>query len=124
MAQESKGGPGGVVAGMALIRKLRGSRRWEIACRVALAQTMTPTIRVTDISSAGLELSGPNSRGFDERVRRVAPSVGDAVLLCKPQLAILSNHSQKTAVAYAVRFVVTDRRGEQDRLTSQRKYPN
>src|SRR3954468_8182071 len=94
-------------------------------CRYpAGAQAVTPTIRVSGISSAGLELAGPNSRGFDERVRRLAPSVGDAVLLCKPQLAILSNHSKKTAVAYAVRFVVTHRRGEQDRLTSQRKYPN
>ena len=71
----------------------------------------------------GLELMSPVVPEFDTTVRSLFRGNSDKLLKMKPFLAILSNHSDRTLVAYALKWEIARPAGRQI-TTEQHKYPD
>jgi hypothetical protein len=71
----------------------------------------------------GLDLISPTAPEFDATVRLLFMGDSEELLKLKPFLTILSNHSGRTLVAYAVNWEVVQSAGRRI-TTSQHKYPD
>ena len=71
----------------------------------------------------GLELMSPSVPEFDTAVRSLFRGKSDRLLQMKPFVTILSNHSDRTLVAYALKWEVA-RPGGRLTTTDQHKYPD
>jgi hypothetical protein len=71
----------------------------------------------------GLELMAPTLPEFDATVRSLFRGSSDELLRLKPFLTVLANRRDRTLVAYALKWEVSQR-GQQRVITSQHKYPD
>src|SRR6266511_2265794 len=89
----------------------------------ALRAAMNTTIVATGLEPFGITLKAPNSPDFDARVRAIVPHWVNQALQLKPYVAVLSNTSARTVVAYALSFKCTRSDGTSDVALVQFKYP-
>lgn len=83
---------------------------------------MSPPIHTASWDTEGIRLTSPDSREFDSLIRSLFKGNVEELLKSKSFLVIVSNHSPRTIVAYAMEWAV-----EQDRtqtIRCQFKYPD
>ena len=71
----------------------------------------------------GLELLSPAAAEFDQTVRSLFRGNSDELLKLKPFLTIVTNRSDRTLVAYALKWEIAQRAGRRI-TTTQHKYPD
>jgi hypothetical protein len=81
-------------------------------------------IIIHDFPDAGVSLMPSTARQFDERMAALIPAWSGIAAAVKPCLVILSNHSERTIVAYCVWFEMTDGAGRLQQSFVHFNYPN
>src|ERR1044071_7773258 len=89
------------------------------------ASTMNLQITSDSLDTAGVQLLVANSPTLDERLAAILPSRSvDIVKKLKPYVAIVTNRSKLTLVAYTVLFRATRANGTSDETFVQFKFPD
>jgi hypothetical protein len=83
------------------------------------------TLIVNGLDSAGVELISPHDPKFDSAVTRMlAKRTATVALALKPGLVVVSNHSTRAIVAFALLWKVTSQGGRTDTTAVEFKYPD
>ena len=111
-----------------ILHPATASRFWR-ACVIALTVTpgvltMQEQVRLRDLPGVGILLASPLTTGFDERVGALVPAWRGQAIALKPFVAIMSNRSTRTVVAYGIAFETTDEGGRSRQTLVHFNYPN
>jgi len=89
------------------------------------AKSPEPSVVVTGLDSDGLEVISPESPDFDVRARKLfSVQAANVILMLKPLLLILSNHTERTLVAFAFIWKITYSNKRTDTTMAEYKYPD
>jgi hypothetical protein len=86
--------------------------------------SMPEPIGIHDFADRGVSLLPATAPQFDAQLTQLIPRWSDAAGALKPYLAILSNHSKRTIVAYSVSFDTTDGSGNTHQDMTHFNYPS
>jgi hypothetical protein len=109
----------GELSGRANLQSVRPTAR----CAAVQINQMAISVTIGGPKIEGLELVSPAVPEFDAAVRSLFRGNSDELLKLKPFLTILSNRCDRTLVAYALKWEITQRAGKH-LSTSQHKYPD
>jgi hypothetical protein len=94
------------------------------ACSKAGTPAVAPVVVTHGLGEEGVVVDGSESQGFQAAVRELAGPWADSVLALGPHAVIISNRSQSTIVALAVRFHSTRPDGRYVERDVHFKYPD
>ncbi|HWI19875.1 MAG TPA: hypothetical protein VNT81_19110 [Vicinamibacterales bacterium] len=86
--------------------------------------TMQEHVSLRDLPSVGILLASSLTTGFDERVGALVPAWRRQAIALTPFVAILSNLSTRTVVAYCIAFESADEGGRSRQNLVHFNYPN
>jgi len=85
---------------------------------------MQEHVSLRDLPDVGILLASPLTTGFDERVGALVPAWRRQAIALTPFVAILSNLSTRTVVAYCIAFESADEGGRSRQNLVHFNYPN
>src|SRR6478735_6325160 len=86
--------------------------------------TRQEQVSLRDLPEVGISLASPLMTGFDDRVGAIVPAWRSQALALTPFVAILSNLSTRTVVAYCIAFESADESGRSRQNLVHFNYPN